>query len=175
MYGIFALVVTVDNEIEHVAVFCLYRNELLAAFLAAADIVNEGHISVRCEGVTVAARFFHISKHTAEHIKQPCQHIEINGEGGLAVCVRLRVDGLIRYGEIIGMNVADTFRQKHHDPFAVCADHVHGLAVLKLGKGPVIKTGSRSDVQSGSVCGDGADLSGFCFFLRNITHAADEG
>ena len=77
MYGIFALVVTVDNEIEHVAVFGLYRNELLAAFLAAADIVNEGHISVRREGVTVAARFSHISKHTAEHIKQPRQHIEI--------------------------------------------------------------------------------------------------
>ncbi|MGI6577253.1 MAG: hypothetical protein ACOX1Q_04225 [Eubacteriales bacterium] len=54
----------------------------------------------------------HISKHTAEHIKQPRQHIEIKGEGGLAACIRLRVDGLIRYGEIIGMNVTDTFRQK---------------------------------------------------------------
>ena len=75
------------------------------------------------------------------------------------------------------MNVPDTFRQKHHIPLAIRTQYVHGLAVLKLGKGPVVKTGSRSHVKSCSVCGDGSDLSRFCFFIlrRSVTHAAHKG
>ena len=73
-----SFVVAVDNEIEHIAVFGLYGNELLAAFLGAADIVNEAHIPVR--GKRLAARILCTDKHTAEHREQFIQHIGVKGD-----------------------------------------------------------------------------------------------
>ena len=52
MHGFLALVVTVDNEIEHVAVLRLHRDELLAAGGRAANIVNQRKVPVRRQGDT---------------------------------------------------------------------------------------------------------------------------
>ena len=55
MHGFFALVVTVDNEIEHVAIFRFHHDKLLAAPGAAADIVDQRKVSVRRQGGASAA------------------------------------------------------------------------------------------------------------------------
>jgi len=41
MHGFLALIITVDNEIEHIAVLRFYCNKLLATGDRAADIVNQ--------------------------------------------------------------------------------------------------------------------------------------
>lgn len=63
MHGFLALVVTVDNEIEHIAVLRFYCNKLLAAGGWAANIVDQRQVPIRCQGGTAIQT-------TAQHTQQ---------------------------------------------------------------------------------------------------------
>ena len=72
MHGFLALVVTVNNEIEHVAVSRFHSDKLLAAPGAAADIVDQRKVPVRRQGGIAAAAH--------KLLKQLAQFIRINGQ-----------------------------------------------------------------------------------------------
>ena len=56
MHRFLALVVTVDDKIEHIAVFTFHRDKLLAACGRAADIINQRQVPVRGQGCVVTIR-----------------------------------------------------------------------------------------------------------------------
>ena len=52
MHGFLALIVTVDNEIEHIAVLRFHCDKLFATGGRAADIVDQRKVPVRRQGGT---------------------------------------------------------------------------------------------------------------------------
>ena len=54
MDGFFALIVTVNNHVKHIAVLTLQRNELFSCLGAGANIVDQRQIAVRCQRVAAA-------------------------------------------------------------------------------------------------------------------------
>lgn len=73
MHGFLALVVTVDNEIEHIAVLRFYCNKLLATGGRAADIVNQRQVPIRRQSGTAIQT-------TAQHPQQIFQRFRVQRE-----------------------------------------------------------------------------------------------
>ena len=134
MHGFLALIVTVDNEIEHIAVLRFHCNKLLAAGGRTADIVNQRKVPVRRQGGTVIQT-------TAQHPQQIFQCFRIQRErtfSGTSLAVT--------YRHVAGIDIADLFRQDDLQPVAVRADHLHGRSVRKLGEGGIIHSGASADI-----------------------------
>jgi len=133
MDGFFALIVTVNNQVEHITVLAFQCNELLSGLGAGANIVDQRQIAVRRQRVAAA---------------------------GHAADARGTVSG-IGNGQIATVDVAHTDGQQDFYPIAVPADHIDHRAVGELRKRGVVQPRAGADIQVAAVGRDRTDL--FCF------------
>ena len=117
MHRFLALVVTVDDKIEHIAVFTFHRDKLLSACGGAADIVNERQVPIRGKGGA-----YIIGKDAAEHPQQCLQFFGSKGEGKAAA---LDPGFRVAHGHIVRIDIADALRQDDLQPVAILADYFH--------------------------------------------------
>ena len=163
MDGFFALIVTVNNHVKHVAVLTLQRNELFSRLGAGANIVDQCQIAVRCQRVA-AARY-------AAEKKLP--------EVGQLFFVKRKGDAADTYGtvggvgdgQIAAVHIAHTGGQQDFYPIAVPADHIDHRAVGELRKRGIVQSRAGADIQAAAVGRDCADL--FCFLC--VCGAAFDG
>ena len=153
MDGFFSLVVPVNNQVKDVAGFGFHGDKLLAALGGAADVVNQRQVPARGQGSTAAGLA------AGEQPQQGGKFFFIKGEGEAARAGTFCLG--VADGQIVGMDIADTLRQKNFHPIAVCADHFHLRSVGKLGERGLIKSRAGADVQLSTVCCHGAGLGGF--------------
>ena len=66
----------------------------------------------------------------------------------------------IRDGQVIGMNIALSLRQKHLDPFALGAYDFHLRPVGKLGEGVIVQPRAGADIQIAAAGGHGTGAQG---------------
>ena len=163
MHGFLAFIVTVDNEIEHIAVLRFYCNKLLATSGRVADIVNQRQVPVRCQGSTAIQT---AAQHTQQIFQRFCVQRERTFPGtSLAVT----------YRHVAGIDIADLFRQDDLQPVAVRADHLHGRSIGKLGEGGIIHSRTRADIQIAAARGDGAGLPGVIFAGTELDTVLSDG
>lgn len=163
MHGFLALVVTVDNKIEHIAVLRFHRDELLAAGGRAADIVEQRQVPVRRQSGTAIQT-------AAQHTQQIFQRFRVQRERtfpGTSLAVT--------YRHVAGIDIADLFRQDDLQPVAVRADHLHGRSIGKLGEGGIIHSRTRADIQIAAARGDGAGLPRVIFAGTELNTVLGDG
>ena len=163
MDGFFALIVTVNNQVEHIAVLAFQCNELLSGLGAGANIVDQRQIAVRRQCAAAAG-------HASEKLlPKVCQLLFIKRKGDFSIAAGIIF--CIGDGQIAAVHIARTGRQQDFYPIAVPANHIDHRAVGELRKRGVVQSRAGADVQVAAVGRDRADL--FCF-LR-VCGAAFDG
>ena len=145
MNGLRPFIIPVDDEIKNIPAFCLRRDELLAGG-GPADVIHKGEVPVRGQGSACPIR-----QAGSEQLQERGKLRPIQGEGEGA---------RVRDGQVIGMDIALTLRQKHFDPFALGADDLHLRPVGKLGKCVVFQSRAGADIQVSPAGGHSPDLLG---------------
>ena len=128
-----AVIIPVDNQVKHVAVFAFHRDELLARLAAAPDVVDQRQVAVRgqCSAVRKAT----------EQFQQGGGFFFCKRKGEAAVST-----GSFTDGQIIAADVALALREPDFIPSALRADHLNLRAIGQLGDGRVLGPSAGTDI-----------------------------
>ena len=128
-----AVIIPINNQVKHVAVFAFHRDELLARLAAAPNVVDQRQVAVRGQGAA--------ARKAAEQFQQGGGFFFRERKGEAAVPTDSFADG-----QVIAADVALALREPDFVPAALRADHLNLCAIGQLGDGRVLGPSAGTDI-----------------------------